>query len=122
MGSLCIGLETGENKISWQKGVPVRGQAGRSRGKWRLTDVAVLLSWSQSLPTTSQVQRKQMPHKEERVIYPTDLRGRAGIQETVFWRTEVKSTGCIITHLCVRWLCRLNGPDPAMSEQSQWEF
>lgn len=62
------------------------------------------------------------PHKEERVIYPTDLRGRAGIQETVFWRTEVKSTGCIITHLCVRWLCRLNGPDPAMSEQSQWEF
>lgn len=62
------------------KWAPDRGQADRSRGKWRLTDVAVLFFWSQDFPTTAQIQMKKMFSREEGGIHLKDGRGRAGIQ------------------------------------------
>ena len=50
------------------------------------------------------------------------MRRGAGICGETILEKSVVATGCLITCLCVRCLCGLNGPDLAMNAQSQWEF
>lgn len=50
------------------------------------------------------------------------MRRGAGICGETILEKSVVPTGCLITYLCVRCLCGLNGPDLAMNTQSQWEF
>ena len=50
------------------------------------------------------------------------MRRGAGIRGENILEKRVVPTGCLITYLCVRCSCGLNGPDLAMNAQSQREF
>ena len=47
-------------------------------------------------------------------MYLKDMRRGAGIQGENILENGAVPTGCLITHHCVKWLRRLNGPDLAM--------
>ena len=94
---------------------PGRGQAGRSRGKWGLTGVDVFLCWSPNL-TMSQVQVKETPPREEEVIF---LKDGTGIQTDNILKNRAEIHR-VLTHVCVRWLCWLNEPEPGTSAHERW--